>query len=101
VLQSLLLGLAVASAVWLLNYLIAFIAEWREKLNPPCDLPILNLKGWKFNEARQDYVTRLDHYLEIGRSKHKETGYQVSFVCKFCSAPNTLLTKRPFNFDTH
>lgn len=75
--QSLLVGVAVSSAVWLLNSIIAFAAEWREKLNPPCDLPILNLKGWSFSKSKLEYVTRLDHYLEIGRSKHRETGYQL------------------------
>jgi hypothetical protein len=85
--QSLLVGLAISSAVWVLNYIVAFVAEWREKLNPPCDLPILNLKGWKFNEAKQEYVTRLDHYLEIGRSKYKESGYQVSIGWRLNSLP--------------
>lgn len=80
IIQSFLVGLSISSVAWLLNYIIAFVTEWREKLNPPCDLPILNLKGWKFNEAKREYMTRLDHYLEIGRSKHKETGYQVSLV---------------------
>jgi hypothetical protein len=68
VIQSLLVGIAVASTTWPLNSLVAFVAEWREKLSPPCDLPILNLKGWRFNKAKQEYVTRLDHYLEIGRA---------------------------------
>lgn len=77
VIQSLIVGFAIASAVWILNYVATVAIEWREKLNPPCDLPILNLKGWRFNKAKQEYVTRLDHYLEIGRSKHKETGYQL------------------------
>jgi len=78
VIQSLLVGIAISSAVWLLNYLVTSAVEWKEKVNPPCDLPILNLKGWRFNKARQEYVVRLNHYLEIGRSKHSEMGYQVS-----------------------
>ena len=99
--QSLLLGLAVSSAAWLLNYLVAFVAEWREKLNPPCDLPVLNLKGWKFNQARQEYVTRLDYYLEIGRSKHKETGYQVRVVRNSTAVPLLFSRKVPLVLKTH
>jgi hypothetical protein len=75
--QSLLVGVAVSSTAWLLNYIVTFAIAWWEKLNPPCDLPILNLKGWRFDKAKQEYVTRLDHYLEIGRSKYRETGYQL------------------------
>src|SRR5882724_10623428 len=77
VIQSLIVGTAIASAVWLLNSVAAVAIDWWEKLNPPCDLPILNLKGWRFSKAKQEYMTRLDHYLELGRSKHKETGYQL------------------------
>jgi hypothetical protein len=50
--QSLLVGIGVASATWLLNYIAAFVVKWQQKLNPPCDLPILNLKGWIFNKAK-------------------------------------------------
>jgi Cytochrome P450 len=75
--QSVLVGVAISSAAWLLTQIITFAVEWWEKLNPPCDLPILNLKGWRFDKAKQEYVTRLDHYLDIGRSKYRETGYQL------------------------
>ena len=68
-LQSVLVGLLVPSAVWLIIRLITAGLEFREKINPPCNLPVLNSEGWQFAKAKREYLTNLGKYLQIGREK--------------------------------
>ena len=68
-LQSVLVALLVPSTVLLIVRLITAGLDFWEKLNPPCDLPVLNLEGWQFAKAKQEYLTNLGKYLQIGREK--------------------------------
>ena len=39
------------------------------KLRKSCDLPVLNLDGWRFEEAKERYISDLFGYLKYGREK--------------------------------
>lgn len=67
-LQGILIAVSVSSAVLLIARLITTSEFW-EKLNPPCDLPVLNLEGRQFAKAKHEYLTNLGKYLQIGREK--------------------------------
>ena len=76
-LQALCVGVGLAITLYALNALYLAITSWWEALHPPCSLPVLNLQGWNFNTAKQEYIHNLDHYLNIGRTKYRDTGYQL------------------------
>ena len=66
--KSVLVGLLVPAAVWLFVRLITASLDFWEKINPPCNLPVLNLEGWQFAKAKHEYLTDLGKYLQIGRN---------------------------------
>ena len=67
--QSIVVGLVISTSAWLIHWIFVKVAAWYEKLNPPCNLPVLNLRGWHFDQAQREYLDNLDKYLDIGREK--------------------------------
>lgn len=47
------------------------------KLRKPCNLPVVNLSGWRFEEAKQRYISNLWDYLRLGREDSPNQAIQL------------------------